>query len=370
VTHATANTAYGSAAGSETLRAAVAGYYTRRGIETEPDQIVVGPGSKALLYGLLAVLDGDVVLPRPAWVSYEPQARLLRKAVVRVDIPGAVGGVPNPEALRVAVMQARRERLDPRILVLTHPDNPTGTFADAALLVDVLATARECGLFVISDEIYGELAYSLESFVSAGRVAPDDVVITGGLSKSHALGGWRVGTMRVPATDIGRRLAKNVTAVASEIWSCLSAPIEAAAIVAYRDPDELVEFVSKARTLHASVSEAVYGIVRSAGVDCRAPTAAFYLYPDFGPLHERLEARNITTGTSLAEFLLEQFGIAVLPGAAFGDPEGLRLRLSTSLLYGRTEAERWAALNSASSAAELPWVDSSLCALASALAEI
>ena len=359
--------AYGAVAGSAGLRSSVARYYARRGLETEPEQVLAGPGSKALLYALLATLDGDLVLPRPAWVSYEPQARLVGKQVQRLDIPAEAGGVPDPALLGESVSIARKRGLDPRILLLTHPDNPTGTFASAALLESVLEIARGCGLQVISDEIYAELAHAPGEFVSAATVDPD-VVVTGGLSKSHALGGWRIGVLRAPANDAGRSLVDGVKSVASEIWSCLAAPIDAAAVVAYDEPAELIEFVDSARALHRAVSRAAFEVVAGAGLACRPPTAGFYLYPDFAPLSEPLAERGITTNVDLAEQLLDEFAIAVLPGSAFGDETALRVRLATSLLYGETEHERWESVSAGSEAADLPRVRSALQTLGDALA--
>ncbi len=362
--------AYGSVAGSATLRSSVAGYFTRRGLETEPEQVLVGPGSKALLFALLATLDGDLVLPRPAWVSYEPQARLAGKQVLRLDIPAEAGGVPDPALLEETVSLGSGRGLDPRILVLTHPDNPTGTFASTELLGSVLDIARRYGLQVVSDEIYAELAHAPDEFVSAATVDPDNVVVTSGLSKSHALGGWRVGVLRVPADDAGRRLAEDVKSVASEVWSCLAAPIDAAAAVAYDEPAELVEFVGAARELHRTVSRAAFDVVAGAGLACRPPRAGFYLYPDFAPLSEPLAERGVRTSVELAEQLLDEFAIAVLPGSAFGDDAGLRVRLATSLLYGDTEQQRWESLSAGSGAAELPRVRSALRTLGEALGTI
>ena len=367
---ASGGNAYGPVAGSAALRTSVAGYYGRRGLETEPWQVLVGPGSKALLFALLLALDGDLVLPRPAWVSYEPQARLAGKEVLRINIPGEAGGVPDPALLSDGVAHAREQGLVPRILLLTHPDNPTGTFASADLLTTVLGIARECGLHVVSDEIYAELAHAPHEFVSAATIDPDNVVVTGGLSKSHALGGWRVGLLRAPANDDGRRIIQRVTSVASEVWSCLAAPIDAGAVVAYDEPEPLVEFVSAARALHRTVSHAAFEVVSRAGLGCRPPTAAFYLYPDFAPLRGALAERGITTGAGLAEHLLEQFAVAVLPGAAFGDDTALRVRLATSLLYGKTEDERWDALSAGPDAAGLPRVRSALQTFGEALASL
>ena len=124
---------YGPVAGSPAVREAAAGYFERRGLPTSPDRILLAPGSKALLYALLTVLPGDVVLPRPSWVSYAAQAALAGKRVVDVPIAAGRGRRPRPRgAARGAGRRARGRPSSRRILVLTLPDNPTGTLAPAA----------------------------------------------------------------------------------------------------------------------------------------------------------------------------------------------------------------------------------------------
>ncbi len=324
---------YGPVAGEAMLRRSVAGYYARRGLETDASQIVVGPGSKALLFALLLALDGDLVLPKPAWVSYAAQAALARKAVLRVSIPAESGGIPDPDSLEGAVARARSNGQDPRVLLITHPDNPTGTMASREALARTLEVADSCGLFVIADEIYRDLAYDESAFVSAAELDDANCILTGGLSKSLALGGWRIGVLRVPLTARGHDLGKRVCAIASEIWSCIAAPI----------------------------AEAAW------------PTAAFYLYPDLTSSRHRLTERGIDSGVSLARVLLEEFGIAVLAGAAFGDdPEALRFRVAASLLYGANDDARWAALeaSSAGCAAQLPGVVEAATRLRTALESV
>jgi aspartate aminotransferase len=350
---------YGPVGGDPLLRRNIAGYYVRRGLETDAGQIVVGPGSKALLFALMLALDGDVVLPKPAWVSYAAQAALAGKRVLRVPITPDAGGIPVPEALEEAVAHGRATGMDPRVILITHPDNPTGTAASRDALVQTLDVARSCGLFVVADEIYRDLVHEDGAFVSAAEIDDANCVLTGGLSKSLALGGWRIGTLRVPQTPDGQDLADRVCAIASEIWSCIAAPVAAAARLAYEEPPELVAHVRASRELHAQVVSAIYAAVRAGGAECRPPSAAFYLYPDVSAAHDRLAARGIDTSVALARALLDDFGIAVLPGAAFGDePETLRFRIATSLLYGADDDARWAALGAATagSAAELPAV--------------
>jgi len=348
---------YGPVAGSPAVREAAAGYYERRGLPTAPEQVVVAPGSKALLYALLAVLPGDVVLPRPSWVSYAAQAALAGKRVVDLPIAAQAGGVPDPAALR-AVLAPRRG--EDGILVLTLPDNPTGTAAPAALIEEVCDVAREHGLLIVCDEIYRDLAYDPDTLRSPAELLPDSTFVTNGLSKSMALGGWRIGFCRLPQGPLGERAAAAVTGVASEVWSSLAAPMQHAAAYVLGEPPEVREHVARSRQLHRLVAVAAHGEVVGAGAICRPPTGAFYLYPDLEPLRPSLAAHGVQTGAQLAAFLLERYDVAVLEGAAFGDdPAALRFRMATSLLYGATDEQRWEALLSDDPVA-LPWISEAL----------
>jgi aspartate aminotransferase len=170
---------YGPVAGSPAVREAVAGYFERRGLPTSADRVLVAPGSKALLYALLTVLPGDVVLPRPSWVSYAAQAALAGKRVIDVPIAEHAGGVPDPDALRAALQTARRDGHQPAILVLTLPDNPTGTVAPAPLVEAVCDVARVYRLLVVCDEIYRDLAHEPEALLSPATLLPESVFVTG-----------------------------------------------------------------------------------------------------------------------------------------------------------------------------------------------
>ena len=356
LTGATDDNAYGPVVGSARARQAVAGYFSRRGLPTTAEQIVLGPGSKALLYAALAALPGDVVLPAPSWVSYAAQAALTHKRVVGVPIPAEAGGVPDPERLEPALDAARAAGADPRILVLTLPDNPTGTAASATLVERVCGVARRCGLTIVSDEIYRDLAFDPEQHQSPAALLPDRTLVTGGLSKSMALGGWRIGFIRVPPGQAGEEVHHALVGIASEVWSSLACPMQAAAAFVLDEPEVVTRHVARSRRLHARVARAAHAIYLEAGALCRAPGAAFYLYPDFEPVRARLAARGIDTGEALAEHLLDEHGVGVLAGRHFGDePRALRFRAATSLLYGDTPERRWQAL-AAPDPLVLPWM--------------
>ncbi len=364
--------AYGPVAGSAALRAAAAGYWERRGLPTDPDLVVSGPGSKALLFGLLTALGGDVVVPAPSWVTYAAQTELTGAAAIRVATPPGEGGVPSPALLADAVVRARARGRTVRAVVLTLPDNPTGTLAGEETVARVCAVARDLDLVIICDEIYRDLVHDPGRVLpSAAAHAPERTVVTTALSKQHAAGGWRIGVARLPDGPFGHALRASLLGIGSEIWSSPPAPMQHAAAYAFGEPDELVAHVARGRRLHAAVTTAVAARFRAAGALVREPEAAFYLYPDLEPLRDRLRAEHgVRTGADLTGLLLERYGLGVLPGVVFGDaPEALRMRVAPSLVYGADDEHRHAALAAADPAA-LPWIAAALDRLSGILADV
>jgi aspartate aminotransferase len=257
--------------------------------------------------------------------------------------------------VREAAARGRR----PAAIVLTVPDNPTGTVAPAPLVAEVCSIAAEWGLIVISDEIYAELAHG-DRPVSPAELLPDRVVVTTGLSKSLGLGGWRIGFARFPDTPWGRTFRAEVSGLASELWSSPVAPMQEVAAYALSDPEPVRHRIEQSRRLHGRVTGALHAGLVAAGVACRAPSGGFYLYPDLGTHRTHLGRFGITTGAGLATHLLESHGVATLPGVAFGEAaSALRLRLATSLAYGADADERRTALSSARPEA-LPWIEHDL----------
>jgi aspartate aminotransferase len=369
---ATGRGGYGPVAGLPALREAAAGYWRRRGLDTQTRQVVCGPGSKPLLFGLLLAIGGDVAVPKPSWVSYAAQASLLGIRAHFVPTPPGEGGIPDPGLLASAAAAARSAGREIRSVVLTLPDNPTGTVASAGTIRRLCATAAEMGMIIISDEIYRDLVYDqTEPVPSPAAIAPERTVVTTALSKNLALGGWRIGIARLPGSAGGTALRDRLLGIGSEIWSTPSGPIQQAAAYAFGEPEVLTERVAASRRLHATVARAVAARFTAAGALVPAPQAAFYLYPDFGACREHLRrAHGVATSAGLAALLLDRYRIGVLPGSAFGDdPSALRLRVATGLLYGDTEAEREAALTSPQPLA-LPWIASGLTRLEDALDDL
>jgi aspartate aminotransferase len=362
-------TAYGPVAGHPALREAAACYWSRRGLPTEAASVVAGPGSKALLFSLMTAIGGDVAVTQPSWVSYAAQAGLAGRIAHFVR---GNGGVPDADELARAVTSARAAGRRIRSVVVTLPDNPTGQLAPAAAVRALCAAAQAHDLVVISDEIYRDLVHDPDApFTSPAAVCPERTVITTGLSKNLALGGWRLGVARLPQDGIGPELGARLLGIGSEIWSAPAGPVQQAAALAFSEPPALAERIALSRRLHGTVARAVARRFAAAGAAVPAPQAAFYLWPDFSPLADVLLGRHgITSDEGLAARLLHRYGVGVLPGSAFGEESGrLRLRVATSLLYGESDPERHAALNSADPCS-LPWIAASLDRLEEVLADL
>lgn len=371
IEHADAS-GYGPVAGIHELRTAAADYWGRRCLPTSPEQLVCGPGSKPLLYALIQLIGGDVALPQPSWVSYAAQAHLAGRRPVFVPTRPGEGGVPDAAELAEAVTTARAAGRRIGSVVLTIPDNPTGTCAGVETIEALCAVAERNNLVVISDEIYRDLIFPGEPPVAGpAKLLPHRTVVTTGLSKNLALGGWRLGVARLPDGEFGHRLYRDLSAVASEIWSSPAQPVQWAGAYAFAEPPEVRARIDESRALYARVTRAVAERFVAAGCDVPTPRGAFYLYPDFSRHRGRLrDAWSVHTGPELAGLLLRRFGVGVLPGSAFGDTDrALRLRIATSQLLGETRDQRETVL-AAKDPLDAPWVGAALDRLRDVLGEI
>jgi len=364
--------AYGPVAGTERLRDAAAGYWSRRCLPTTAEAIVAGPGSKALLFATMLALGTGVAVPRPSWVSYAAQATLCGITPEFVPTVAGEGGVCDPDALEAAIRSHRHSQRPIGAVLVTLPDNPTGLLASPDAIRALCAVAERNGLLIISDEIYRDLVHDQDlPFLSPAEIAPERTVVTTSLSKNFSAGGWRIGVARMPDGQCGAALRARLLGIASEIWSAAAGPMQEAAAVALEEPADLAEHIKRCRMLHAAVCQETARRAAAAGLDVAPPQAAFYLYPDFAPWRAQLKARfGVETGKDLTALLLDRYGAGTLPGSAFGEsPSCLRLRLATGQLYGDTAAQREQAL-AAANPLQLPWISAALTRFSDILADI
>lgn len=306
------------------LREAVAAWHRRGGLaDASADGVVIGPGSKELLYLVQLVADADVLLPTPCWVSYAPQAHLAGRRVVRLPTRFEDRWRLQPDQLARACATGGSRR---RLLIINSPGNPEGLGYQRDELAALAAVAREHGVVILSDEIYGPLHHG-DDHVSVAEHYPEGTVVTGGLSKWCGAGGWRLGTLLVPPPL--RWLREALAAAASETFSAVAAPIQHAAVVAFEGGDDIDDDLRRSRAVLRTVGRATAAGLREAGVAVHDPHGGFYVMPDFSPHAARLRRQGIVDGATLCDRLLESVGVALLPGVAFErPPEELSARLA------------------------------------------
>ncbi|MFH1834484.1 MAG: pyridoxal phosphate-dependent aminotransferase, partial [bacterium] len=310
--------------GLRALRQAVANYHRlRSGIECSAQDVLIGPGSKELMFLLQLVYYGDLVIPTPSWVSYAPQARIIGRPITWVPTRWEDDLKLLAQDLD-RVCQADPSR--PRIVILNYPSNPTGATYTMTELKALARVARKYQVVLLSDEIYAELHHRGQH-VSVARFYPEGTIISSGLSKWCGAGGWRLGTFTFPRNLSW--LLDAMAAVASETFTSTSAPIQYAAVRAFRGGIEIEEYLHEARRILRRLGHYAWSRLTKVGAVVPRPIGAFYIFPDFSPLRESLAKRGIRTAPQLCEALLEDTGAAVLPGSAFGRPlEELSFRLA------------------------------------------
>jgi aspartate/methionine/tyrosine aminotransferase len=332
---------YLPAQGIPELREAIAQFYQRKfQMDVSPERVMIGPGSKALIYTALRTLGEEVILPQPTWVSYGPQAYLLAKPITYVPTSPEDDYQVEIEVLQRKIEESEQTWGNPEVLVLTSPTNPTGTMMTPERAQELADFAREEELMIISDEIYGLIAHGRIPHVSISQYYPEGTVVMGGLSKHLSLGGWRFGLAILPPGRPGEALRRAMQTVANHIWSCVAAPVQYAALVAYSDDPNVDAYVEQCTRIHGIRTRYLYDTLVELEISCVKPTGGFYVFPSFKKWREPLARRGVHTDEELAMFLLEHYELATLPGSAFGCPsKDLCLRVSSSYLDAGTDEQ-------------------------------
>ena len=310
-------TRYNPPSGIPALRQALAEQAGRqRGTTFEPEQVVVAPGTKPLiLLPMLALLEpGDEVLyPDPGFPTYQAAIGLASGQPVPVPLVEARDYDLDTEALEAAITGHTR------LILLNSPGNPTGGVHPAATLTRVAELARRHDLWVLSDEIYGRLVYEGQApSIAALPGMAERTIIADGFSKTYAMTGWRLGFGLMP-----RALAARMDLLLTHSVGCTATFTQFAGLEAVLGPqDRVAAVVAEFRQRRDLIVEGLNAIP---GIHCPVPRGAFYVFPNVRSFGQ--------TCAELADYLLEEAGVAVLPGTAFGaNGEGcLRLSYANSM---------------------------------------
>jgi aspartate aminotransferase len=298
--------------GLEELRSAIATYLNNKNNNFTADDILIGPGSKELMLLAHIAFDGEILLPAPSWVSYQPQASIAENKVHWIQTSSSSNWFPTSEQIENKVKTIKNKNL---LLFLNSPNNPSGTVCKN--LKEIAEISKKYKLTIISDEIYSNLTFD-NQYKSIASFYPEGTIISSGLSKWCGAGGWRLGYFAIPSEL--RDLKNSIKVLCSESFTSVSAPIQYAAIEAYTgDYSNYLERVKK--ILH-QVGMYVYEELKSNAINVSKPEGGFYLFPEF------LNAQFLSSA-EMCRDILDKTGVALLPGSDFGlDSKKMIARLS------------------------------------------
>lgn len=294
-------------------------------IQYTREEVIVSCGAKHSLYNIAQALFGpgdEVIIPTPYWVSYPDQVLLNDATAVFARTEEKEGFILKAEKLESLITKKTKA------LILNSPSNPTGLTYDKESLEKIAQVCLRHDMYIISDEIYEKLVYDGTSHVSIASIdkeVKDRTIVVNGLSKSHAMTGWRIGFAAGP-----KEIIKAMTNIQSQSTSNPNTIAQFAAIEALRGPQESVhrmveEFDRRRRFMIKSLNSID-------GVSCLTPKGAFYAFPNvssfFGKSYEN---KGITSSSDIALYLLEKASVALVPGDVFGEANNIRLSYATSM---------------------------------------
>ena len=306
--------------GLSELRNIVAKYTSKKkNYDYKSDNVIIGPGSKELMFLLHVIFDGEIILPAPSWVSYAPQAILGRNKVQILQTKRENNWFPTASEIEEIVLQDKNKNY---LLFLNSPNNPSGQICDN--LEEIANIAKKHNLIILSDEIYSELSFK-DNYQSISSFCPEKTIISTGLSKWCGAGGWRLGYFLVPDSLI--EIKNMINVLASETFSAVSAPIQYAAIKAYENNHS--DYINKSRNILSAVGNYVYENLKSNKVLINKPQGGFYLMPEF-------LNKKFNSSTEMCDDILNKTGVALLPGSDFGfDQTRMLARLSFTDFDGK-----------------------------------
>ena len=320
---------YTNVTGTPELRRAIAAQSAaRRGVPCAPEQVVASVGAKHALFNLALALYGpgdEVIIPAPYWVSYPEQVRIVGAEPVIVETREDQGFLLSASALERALTPRTKA------IILCTPSNPTGSAYGEQALRELLAVVERHDCYLILDEIYASLVYdgfrSVSALSLASEALRDRMIVIDGVSKAYAMTGWRIGWSIAPV-----RVSKALDIVQSQSTTNATAIAQAAAVAALTGDQSCVEAMRQ--TFEARRNRMVSALNAIPGVSCRTPEGAFYAFADFRGLFglstPHAASGKIENDLEIAKFLLEEAGVAAVPGSAFGAPGYLRFSYATS----------------------------------------
>ena len=306
--------------GLSKLRDAVAKYTSsKKNFNYKSENVIIGPGSKELMFLLHIIFDGEIILPAPSWVSYAPQAMLGRNKIKILQTKAENNWFPTAKEIEELILKEKNKNY---LLFINSPNNPSGQICEN--LKEIAEVANKYNLIILSDEIYSELSFE-KNYKSISNYCPEKTIVSTGLSKWCGAGGWRLGYFIVPNSL--NKFKDMINVLASETFSAVSAPIQYAAIKAYENDHS--DYINKSRNILKAVGNYVYENLKSNKVLINKPQGGFYLMPEF-------LNKKFNSSAEMCDDILNKTGVALLPGSDFGfDQNRMLARLSFTDFDGK-----------------------------------
>ena len=300
--------------GLDELRKSISNYLTNRiGVNYPKENIIITPGSKEAMLLMHVAFNGEIIIPAPGWVSYEPQAQIARNKVHWIETSRDNNWFPTKNQIEKKIKQIGKKKN--KILILNSPNNPSGTVCKN--LKEIANIARKYKIIILSDEIYTDLTFT-KNYESISKYYPEATFVSGGLSKWCGAGGWRLGFFAVPKKL--SNFLESLKSLASESYSTVNTQVQYAAVEAYTGDYD--NYKNKVIKILKSVGEYVYNNLKSNKILINPPEGAFYLMPEF--LNKKYK-----NSAKLCDAILNESGVAMLPGSDFGfNPKKMLTRLS------------------------------------------
>ena len=299
--------------GLKELRSAIANYLNKNNNNNfKSDDIVIGPGTKELMFLTQIAFQGEVLLPAPSWVSYQPQALIAKNKVHWIQTTDSSNWFPTAEQLENKIKNIKNKNL---LLFINSPNNPSGTVCKN--LQEIAEVAKKYRLIILSDEIYSQLTFDSQ-YKSISNFYPEGTIVSTGLSKWCGAGGWRLGFFAIP--DQLKVLKNSLKILSSESFTSVSAPIQYAAIEAYKGDHSV--YLNTVRKILSFAGNYDYENLKSNVINVTKPEGGFYLFPEF------MNAK-FSSSSEMCKDILNKTGVALLPGSDFGlDNNKMVVRLS------------------------------------------
>ncbi len=334
---------YSAAQGIVELREAVAGFNKRYfNLDVDPSRIVIGSGTKDLIFTILSMVSGDVIIPSPSWIGYYPQCKLLGKHYHTFYLRPEDEYRIQPDLLDDYLEKLASENRQ-HLIIINNPNNPTGLVYSKEELTEIAEVCRKHNILVLADEIYALSTYNFNDFISMGAIYPEGSYITNGLSKDRSAGGYRLGSCILPEAASDKQI-RDFTKIAATVYTNVSTPTQYAAITAYEPNDEIAEYFMITREIHRMMGLFTStGFNKIEGVKATKPQGAFYFYVDFNALSEQLKSKCVHTSNELGQSLESHpFHIATVTGdAVMNKPDNFGGRIAFVDYEGKQTFENY-----------------------------